>query len=54
MTLSTWTWFSALHNDGREVRPASGREFTLTFNPGGKFSATTDCNMLQGIFKAQP
>jgi heat shock protein HslJ len=49
LTSKTWTWVSALYNDGREIRPNDPSAFTLTLM-GGKFSATTDCNRMGGIY----
>lgn len=50
LTSKTWTWVSALYNDGREIRPNKASAFTLTFEKDGKFSATTDCNRMGGTF----
>ncbi len=50
--MKTWVWESALYNDGREVRPTKERAFTLTFGTNRKFSATTDCNSVGGIYIA--
>ena len=50
--MKTWVWVSALYNDGREVRPLKEKAFTLTFGTNRKFSATTDCNSMGGIYIA--
>ncbi|MHB1330357.1 MAG: META domain-containing protein [Minisyncoccota bacterium] len=46
----TWVWVSALYNDGREVLPKKGSNFTLTFGTDGKFIAGTDCNSVGGSY----
>jgi len=48
--MKTWNWVSAQYNEGREVRPKAGKNFTLTFGADGKFSATTDCNSMGGSY----
>lgn len=50
--MQSWTWVSALYNDGREIRPVGTKPFTLTFGTDGKFSATTDCNSMGGSYVA--
>lgn len=50
--MKTWVWVSALYNDGREIRPLKEKAFTLTFGTNRKFSATTDCNSMGGIYIA--
>jgi heat shock protein HslJ len=50
--MKTWVWESTLYNDGREVRPTKEKAFTLTFGTNRKFSATTDCNSMGGIYIA--
>ena len=49
--MKTWTWISALYNDGRKIIPANDR-FALTLNPDNRFSATTDCNGISGGYTA--
>ncbi len=44
LQMKTWTWISALYNDGREIKPLKPNEFTLTFSQDGTFSVSTDCN----------
>ncbi len=52
MTLSmkSWTWISALYNDGREIKPNQAGKFTITFLADGGFSVTTDCNSMGGSY----
>ncbi len=52
LSMKTWTWVSALYNDGRELRPVSANAFTVTFGADGKFTATTDCNSVGGSYTA--
>lgn len=51
--MKSWTWISALYNDGREIRPLGAKPFTLTFGTDGRFSATTDCNSMGGSYVAK-
>lgn len=51
LPMKKWNWISALYNDGRETKPKISNKFTLTFEDGGKFFATTDCNAVQGSYK---
>lgn len=51
LSMKKWQWISALYNDGRKINPANDR-FTITFNPDNKFSATTDCNGINGNYIA--
>ena len=48
LDMKTWTWVRALYNDGREILPRQTGAFTLTFQAGGVFAATTDCNRVSG------
>src|SRR3989344_5154715 len=48
--MKTWTWLSALYNDGREIVPKKSGAFTLTLLPNGTFSAKTDCNSVGGKY----
>lgn len=52
LEMKTWTWVSALYNDGRELHPSSAEAFTMTFGTDGKFTATTDCNNMGGSYVA--
>lgn len=51
LDMKTWIWDSALYNDGTEVDPAGDR-FSVTFLPDNRFSATTDCNSMNGSYVA--
>lgn len=48
--MHTWTWVSALYNDGTEIIAKKPEAFKLTFRPDGTFSATTDCNGIGGKY----
>jgi heat shock protein HslJ len=48
--MKSWTWISALYNDGREVKPKKSGVFTISFGNDGNFSATTDCNSMGGKY----
>lgn len=50
--MKKWVWISALYNDGRELKPKRADAFTLVFEDGGRFSATTDCNGVGGTYTA--
>ena len=50
LDMKTWTWIRALYNDGREIVPRQTGAFTLTFQAGGVFAATTDCNRINGPY----
>ena len=49
LDMKTWVWESALYNDGTEINPGNDR-FSITFMPDNKFSATTDCNGMNGSY----
>lgn len=53
LTSKTWTWTSALYNDGREIAPRRTDAFKLTFNEDNTFSASTDCNGMGGDYIAK-
>ncbi len=50
LTSQTWTWVAALYNDGREIVPQDPNAFTLNLGTDGSFSATTDCNQMNGSY----
>ncbi len=52
LEMKTWTWVSALYNDGRKLSPVNEDLFTVTLGANGKFSATTDCNSIGGNYVA--
>lgn len=52
LDMKKWVWISALYNDEREIKPKRADAFTLTFGRDGKFSATTDCNSMGGVYSA--
>ena len=45
-----WTWVKLTRADGSEEKPADAAAFTLEFQPGGRLTATTDCNALAGEY----
>lgn len=51
LDMKTWILDSALYNDGTEINP-TGDRFSITFLPGNRFSATTDCNSMNGSYVA--
>ncbi|MBP9710907.1 MAG: META domain-containing protein [Candidatus Pacebacteria bacterium] len=53
LTTQTWTWVAALYNDGREIVPQDPQAFTLSFGTDGSFTATTDCNQMNGSYTTE-
>lgn len=51
LEMKTWTWIKTQYNNDTEVTPLEADVFTLTFNTDGKFSATTDCNSINGSYE---
>ena len=51
--MKTWRWVGAHYNDGRSVTPKGAKPFTLTFEDGNRFTATTDCNSVGGSYASQ-
>jgi heat shock protein HslJ len=47
----TWTWERTLLNDETGVFPKEKEAFTITFNEGGEFNGTTDCNLFFGQYE---
>lgn len=52
LDMKTWEWVTTTLNDDTTFVPGAGKRFTLTFNAGGRFSATTDCNGIGGEYVA--
>ncbi len=50
LDMKEWAWASTIYSYGKEVKPAKANRFTLTFQNDGKFSASTDCNMVGGRY----
>lgn len=50
LDMTTWRWIRTEYSDGREVVPRQPGKFALTLSADGSFSATTDCNQLQGAY----
>ncbi len=53
LDMKTWTWVSVLYNDERVITPKQADVFTVTLNKDGTFSATTDCNRINGLYTAK-
>lgn len=53
LDMTEWRWVSALYNDGKELKPRTFGDFTLTFKNDGTFGAKTDCNSMGGKYKVQ-
>ena len=51
LDLHPWTWIKTTYNDDTELVPNDQDAFTITFNEDGTFSATTDCNTMQGGYE---
>lgn len=47
LDMKEWIWFTATV-DGKEVKPKTEGQFTLTFDKAGRISAKTDCNSMSG------
>jgi heat shock protein HslJ len=52
LDMKTWVWVRAVDADGKEVVPRQAEAFTLTFGAEGRFSATTDCNRVNGDYES--
>jgi heat shock protein HslJ len=50
LQMHRWSWLKRTLADGREEKPTDAAAFTLEFQPGGRLSATTDCNALVGAY----
>jgi len=50
LSMKTWKWVSVLYNDERLITPKQSEAFTITLNKDGTFSATTDCNRMNGSY----
>lgn len=48
--MKKWTWINATSGDGTKLVPKQAGKFTLSFTNDGRFSATTDCNQMGGIY----
>ncbi len=51
LDMKKWNWIS-ITVDGIKTAPKKADAFTLSFKTDGTFSATTDCNMMGGNFRA--
>ena len=52
LPMKTWYWVKTSYNDGRVHTPTTPGAFSLTFQPEGKLSVTTDCNTMRGGYRA--
>ncbi|MEI6296861.1 MAG: META domain-containing protein [bacterium] len=50
LNMKVWNWVSTTESDNKEIKPLVEKKFTLKFNDGNKFSATTDCNGVGGEY----
>ncbi len=50
LTMKSWTW-TKYSRDGKDIVPPVGK-FVLTFTDKGTFSASTDCNSMNGSYSA--
>lgn len=48
--MTTWKWISTTYTGDPTITPKLANKFTLTFKDGGKFTATTDCNVVSGEY----
>jgi heat shock protein HslJ len=53
LDMKKWEWVSALFEDGRTIMPKKAGAFTLSFENGNRFSASTDCNGVGGEYAAK-
>jgi heat shock protein HslJ len=50
LNMKTWNWIKTTYKNGAEIKPNTGKSFTLTFKNDKTFSATTDCNSVGGEY----
>ena len=50
LTMKTWNWVNTTYNNGSTTVPKSQEKFKLTFTKPNRFSATTDCNGVEGEY----
>ena len=50
LDMKSWTWISALYEDGREVKPKNSADFGVMFTNDGRVSIKTDCNSGSGSY----
>jgi heat shock protein HslJ len=51
LDMKTWTWIKTIYNNDTELVPKDAGKFTLTFKNDRTFSATTDCNTINGTYE---
>lgn len=50
LDMKTWNWIKTTYKNSAEIKPNTGKSFTLTFKNDKTFSATTDCNNVGGEY----
>lgn len=53
LTSKPWTWLSLTRSSGQEIKPQQPDSFILSFETNSRFSSTTDCNGMAGIFSTE-
>ena len=53
LEMKSWTWKKTTYNNDTELAPEDKGAFVLTLKGDGRFSATTDCNMMNGSYEAK-
>lgn len=51
LDMQTWIWIKTIYNNDTEFVPNDTDAFTITFNNDSTFSATTDCNTMNGTYE---
>jgi len=50
LDMKKWEWINTQYSDDKEIKPTIPKRFILTFNKNKTFSATTDCNTINGEY----
>jgi len=50
LDMKKWEWINTQYSDDKEIKPTTPKRFILTFNKNKTFSATTDCNTINGEY----
>ncbi|TSC55003.1 MAG: Uncharacterized protein LiPW30_469 [Parcubacteria group bacterium LiPW_30] len=51
--MKKWSWSSTSYNDGKKILPNKENTFILVLKDDGNFSATTDCNTINGRYSTK-
>lgn len=51
LDMKTWKWIKTSYSNDTEILPKNADAFTISFKNDGTFSATTDCNSMNGTYK---